>query len=334
MTPISPSARLRPVVSACALAAAIVAAPWAFAQTAAKPGKESAQIAAKTLTVQHAKGTATVPFAPKRVVVYDLASLDTMQALNLPVTGLAKANFPAYMKAYSDAKYTAAGTLFIPDYEALSQIQPDLIVVAGRSASKYEILSKIAPTLDLSVNNAHLLDDMQRNVNTLASLWGKQAQGEQLMQRVRSEVESTRALAAQQEPGLLVLAVSRNMSGQAPGSRFGLLYDVLGVKPAVAADPSKPRGIPLKMEDIAKINPPWLYVIDRNAGTGTATDREGKPVVPSQELFDNDMIRGTDAGKNRRVVFLDPQIWYLLGVAGPQAMLNNLAQLKEVWSRR
>ena len=109
---------------------------------------------------------------------------------------------------------------------------------------------------------------------------------------------------------------------------------MLGVKPAVAADPSKPRGIPLKMEDIAKINPPWLYVIDRNAGTGTATDREGKPVVPSQELFDNDMIRGTDAGKNRRVVFLDPQIWYLLGVAGPQAMLNNLAQLKEVWSRR
>ena len=334
MTHHTTTARLRCAATAGLFAAFVAAAPFASAQTAAAHSTTAATKPAATVTVQHAKGSAAVPFAPKRVVVYDLASLDTMQALNLTVTGLAKANFPAYMKGYADAKYQAAGSLFIPDFDALSQIQPDLIVVAGRSASKYEVLSKIAPTLDLSVRNGHLLDDMERNVTTLASLWGQQAQGQQLMQRVRAEVDATRALAAQQEAGLLVLAVNTNISGQVPGSRFGLLHDVLGVKPAVAADPSKPRGIPLKMDDIAKINPPWLYVIDRNAGTGTATDRDGKPVVPSKELFNNETIQATNAGKNGRVVFLDPQIWYLLGVAGPQAMLSNLAQLKEVWSRR
>ena len=334
MTHPTTTARLRLAANVGLFAAFVAAAPCASAQTAAARSTTAATKAAATITVQHAKGSATVPFAPKRVVVYDLASLDTMQALKLPVTGLAKANFPAYMKGYADAKYQAAGSLFIPDFDALSQIQPDLIVVAGRSASKYEVLSKIAPTLDLSVRNGHLLDDMERNVTTLASLWGQQAQGQQLMLRVRAEVDATRALAAQQEAGLLVLAVNTNISGQAPGSRFGLLHDVLGVQPAVAADPSKPRGIPLKMDDIAKINPPWLYVIDRNTGTGTATDRDGKPVVPSQALFNNDLIKATNAGKNGRVVFLDPQIWYLLGVAGPQAMLSNLAQLKEVWSRR
>lgn len=287
-----------------------------------------------TITVQHAKGAATVPYAPKHVVVYDLASLDTMQALKLPVAGLAKANFPAYMKGYADARYTVAGSLFEPDFDALSRLQPDLIVIAGRSAGKFDILSKIAPTIDLTVNNQHLLDDMQRNVNTLASLWGKQAEGQQLMQRVRAEVDSTRAIAQQKDAGLLVLAVSRNMNGQTPGSRFGLLYDVLGVKPALPADPAKPRGVPLKMDDIAKINPSWLYVIDRNAGTGSTTDRDGNPVVASQELFDNDTIRNTEAGKKGQVVFLDPRIWYLLGVAGPQAMLHNAAQLKEVWGRR
>lgn len=167
------TARLRWAATAGLFAAVVAAAPFASAQTAAAHSKTAAAKAAATITVQHAKGSATVPFAPKRVVVYNLASLDAMQALKLPVTGLAKANFPAYMKGYADAKYQAAGSLFIPDFDALSQIQPDLIVVAGRSASKYEVLSKIAPTLDLSMRNGHLLDDMERNVTTLSSLWGQ-----------------------------------------------------------------------------------------------------------------------------------------------------------------
>lgn len=324
----------QPFTSACwrasaaaALATSLFTAPAAFAQT---PTTQ----APATLTVQHAKGSATVPLAPKRVVVYDLASLDTMLAMNLPVAALAKANFPSYMQAYADARYLPAGTLFEPDFDALSQIRPDLIVVAGRSAGKYDILSKIAPTLDLSVNNQQLLADMQRNVTTLASLWGKQAQGEQLMQRVRAEVESTRALAQQQAPGLLVLAISTTINAQPPGARFGLLHDVLGVKPALPADASKPRGVPMKMEDISQLNPAWVYVIDRNAGTGSTTGRDGKPVVASTELFNNDAIRNSAAGQQGRLVFLDPQVWYLLGVAGPQAMLQTTAQLKAAWQAK
>ncbi|WP_423935159.1 siderophore ABC transporter substrate-binding protein [Comamonas sp. 23] len=324
----------QPLTTACwrasagaALATSLFAAPAAFAQAPAPK-------APATITVQHAKGSTVVPLAPKRVVVYDLASLDTMQALNLPVTALAKANFPSYMQAYADARYLPAGTLFEPDFDALSHIRPDLIVVAGRSAGKYEILSKIAPTLDLSVNNQQLLADMQRNVTTLASLWGKEAQGEQLMQRVRAEVDSTRALAQQQAPGLLVLAISTMLNAQPPGARFGLLHDVLSVQPALPADASKPRGVPMKLEEIRQLNPAWLYVIDRNAGTGSTTGRDGKPVVASTELFNNDAIRNSAAGQQGRVVFLDPQVWYLLGVAGPQAMLHTTAQLKAVWSAR
>lgn len=57
-------------------------------------------------------------------------------------------------------------------------------------------------------------------MTALASLWGKQDEGAQLMQQVRSDVQATRAGAAKAAPGLLVLAVNRNMSGQTPGSRW------------------------------------------------------------------------------------------------------------------
>ena len=264
------------------------------------------------IQVEHARGVTELPLAPQRVVVYDLASLDTMQALKLPVAGVPKAHFPAYLAGYADARYQVAGSLFEPDYEALS---------------------RIAPTLDLSTSGQDLLGDMQRNVTALASLWGKQAQGAQLMQQVRSDVQATRAAAAKAAPGLLVLAVNRNMSGQTPGSRFGLLHDVLGVKPALPADPAQARGIALKMEDIARIDPEWLFVIDRNAGTGSTRDKDGKPVVPSRELFDNDTIKNTRAGRRQQVVFVDPQLWYLLGSSGPQAMRANAQQIRAALER-
>lgn len=305
------------------IAIALTAAAWGLAGPVNAAPAQPAQI-----TVQHAKGEATVPLKPQRVVVYDLAALDVMHSLQLPVAGVAKADYPDYLQSYAGAKYQAAGSLFIPDYEALSRIQPDLIVVAGRSAAKYDVLSKIAPTLDLSVNGQQLLVDMERNVTTLASLYGKQAQGRQLMTKVRGEVDALKAVAAQAEPGLLVLAVNTNMSAQPPGARFGLLHDVLGIQPLLAADPSKPRGVPMKMDDIAKLNPAWIYVIDRNAATGTQTDKEGKPVIASKQLFDNAQIHGTQAGQKGRVVFLDPKGWYLLGSAGPTAMLRNVAQIK------
>lgn len=306
------------------LTIALTAAAWGLAG----PALAAAPAQPATINVQHAKGTATVPLKPQRVVVYDLAALDVMQALQLPVAGVAKAQYPDYLAAYAEAKYQDAGTLFIPDYESLSRIQPDLIVVAGRSAAKYDVLAKIAPTLDLSVDGKQLLADMERNVATLSSLWGQQAQGQQLMAQVRGEVDSLQAIAAQAEPGLLVLAVNQNLSAQPPGARFGLLHDVLGVQPLLAADPSKPRGVPMKMADIARLNPAWIYVIDRNAATGTQTDKDGKPVAPSKQLFDNAQIQGTQAGQNGRVVFLDPKGWYLLGSTGPTAMLRNVAQIK------
>lgn len=305
------------------IAIALTAAAWGIASPALATGVGKPQI-----TVQHARGTTSVPHKPRRVVVYDLAALDAMHALQLPVAGVPKADYPDYLKAYADARYPVAGTMFIPDYEALSRIRPDLILVAGRSASKYDALSKIAPTLDLSVKGTQLLDDMERNVTTLAQLYDRQAQGQELMAQVHAEVDSLKAVASLAEPGLLVLAVNTHMSAQPPGARFGLLHDVLGVKPALAADPSKARGIPLKMDDIARLSPPWIYVIDRNAGTGTQVDKDGKPVVPSKQLFDNAQIQGTQAGQKGRVVFLDPKGWYLLGSAGPTAMRQNAAQIK------
>lgn len=285
---------------------------------------------AQPLTLQHAQGTLQLAAKPQRVVVYDLATLDTMQTLGLPVAGVPKAQFPQYMAGYADAKYSVAGSLFEPDYDALSRIQPDLIIVGGRSAAKFDLLNKIAPTADFSVKSGQMLQDIERNVTQVAQLYGKQAQGQALVAQMRQEVSELRAVAGQAAPGLLLMAVNERIMPNAPGSRFGFLFDVFGVKSAITSKDIPPRGTAYTFGDVAKLNPEWIYVIDRNTGTGSAAG--GGAIIPSQKVFDNDQIKSTPAGQKGQVVFLDPKGWYLMGSTGPTALLGNVAQLKQAYS--
>lgn len=270
------------------------------------------------------------PAAPQRVVVYDLATLDTLQALGIPVVGVPKAQFPAYMAGYGDARYTVAGSLFQPDYEALSKIQPDLIIVGGRSAAKAEVLGKVAPTLDFSVKGATMLQDMARNITQVAALYGKQAQGQALIAQIEREVAELRRLASQAAPGVLLMAVNEKIMPQAPGARFGFLFDVLGAQSAVTAKDVPARGGPaFTMDDLAKLNPEWIYVIDRNTAVGSAAG--GGDIIASQKVFDNAQVKATPASQKGQVVFLDPKGWYLMGSTGPTALLNNVAQLQQAY---
>lgn len=279
--------------------------------------------------VAQAEAVSTVA-APQRPVVYDLATLDTMQALGIPVAGVPKAQFPAYMAGYGDAKYTVAGTLFQPDYEALSNIQPDLIIVGGRSAAKQDVLSKIAPTLDFSVKPATMLQDIERNITQIADMYGKQEQGKALVARIKSEVAELNQLAAKAQPGVLLMAINERIMPQAPGARFGFLFDVLGAKSQLTAKDIPARGGPaFTFDDLAKLQPEWIYVIDRNTGVGAAAG--GGEIIPSTKVFDNDKVKSTPAGQKGQIVFLDPKGWYLMGSTGPTALLNNVQQLKQAY---
>lgn len=281
-------------------------------------------------THSHGQSSVQNATAPQRVVVYDLATLDTMQTLGIPVAGVPKAQFPEYLAGYGNAQYTVAGSLFEPDYDALSQIKPDLIIVGGRSAAKAEVLGKVAPTLDFSVKPATMLQDIERNITKVAGLYGKQAQGQALVAQIKAEVAELNQLASQAKPGVLLMAINERIMPQAPGARFGFLFDVLGAKSALTAQDVPARGGPAyTFADLAKLQPEWIYVIDRNTGVGSAAG--GGAIIPSRQVFDNAQVKATPASQKGQVVFLDPKGWYLMGSTGPTALLNNVAQLKQAY---
>jgi len=275
---------------------------------------------AQDIKVQHAKGETSVPLKPKKVLAFDLASLDTLNALGIEVSGVPTARFPEYLAQYGSDKYEKIGTLFEPNYEAVNAAEPDLIIVGGRSSAKYEALAKIAPTIDLTVDPKDYVGSVQRNVQLLAKIFDKQGEADSRLATLEQSMAALRQKASQAGKGLLVLTTGGKMSAYGPGSRFGLLHTDFGIVPAVADLATTNHGQAVNAEFILKTNPDWLFVIDRDVATGRGN--------AAKAVLDNDLVAQTTAWKNKQVVYLDPVNWYLVGggLTALQASVNQIAQ--------
>ncbi|MGE8671981.1 MAG: siderophore ABC transporter substrate-binding protein [Achromobacter kerstersii] len=271
-----------------------------------------------TVPVKHARGETAVPANPTKTVVMDLAVLDTMHALGVEATGVpAVAKWPPHLAQYADERYLKVGSMFEPNYEVIHAAQPQVIFVAGRSAPKYDELSKLAPTVDLTVDAKDLVGSVTRNTETLAALYGKEAEAKQKLAALQASIKTLHDKAGSAGTALIVLTTGGKMSAYGPGSRFGVIHDAFGVKPAAPGLNVSNHGQAISFEFIAQTDPDWLFVIDRDAAIG----REG---VSAQRMLDNDLVRPTKAWKNKRVVYLNGFNWYLLGSAGLTAMQQNV----------
>ena len=87
-------------------------------------------------------------------------------------------------------------------------------------------------------------------------------------------------------------------------SRYGFIFNDLGVKPASASMDTGLHGQPISSEFIQQSNPDILYVVDRTAVM------ERRPALDAHSLG-NPLLRQTKAWKNGRVVFANAEAWYV-----------------------
>ena len=165
-----------------------------------------------------------------------------------------------------------------------------------------------------------LVGSVTRNAETLAAIYGKQPQAKEKLDALRASISALHGKAATAGTALIVLTTGGKMSAYGPGSRFGVIHDAFGVKPAVEGLNVSNHGQAISFEFIAQTDPDWLFVIDRDAAIG----REG---VSAQRMLDNDLVRPTKAWKNKRVVYLNGFNWYLLGSAGLTSMQQNVDEI-------
>ncbi|WP_068297905.1 siderophore ABC transporter substrate-binding protein [Pararhodobacter sp. CCB-MM2] len=268
-------------------------------------------------TVTHAQGETEIDGVPETVLVYDMATLDNLDALGVPVAGAPGATLPDYLSQYA----APIGTLFEPDFEAVNAAEPDLILVGGRSAPQYGALSGMAPTLDLTIGTEGYIDNVVANLHLLGGIFGREAEAETLGAELQANVAALKDEAADAGRVLVILTTGGRMSAHGPGSRFAVVYDDYGFAPAAEGLDTGTHGQAISFEFIRETNPDWLFVVDRDAAIG----REGQSAA---EYLDNPLVQGTTAWEQGQVVYLDSQAWYLIG-GGVQALQSSVAQLRE-----
>ncbi|RZS35313.1 iron complex transport system substrate-binding protein [Corticibacter populi] len=284
--------------------------------------------AAATKVIEHAKGRAEVPLHPQRVVVFDLATLDTLSALGVDaIKGVPAFKMPEHLKQYESADFTKVGSLFEPDYEAIRALRPDVIFIGRRSEARYADLEKLAPTVDMAIDEDHPVQSIFANVRMLGELFGKQQRAEELVAETEASIAELKKVTPDAGKALLLLVSGGRINSYGPGSRMGMVFDVFGVQPAQAAGSHERHGQSVSFEYILQANPDWLLVLDRDSAIG----REGEA---ARQLLDNALVNATNAAKKRQIVYLNAMNWYVLDGAGITALQQNVQQLYQVFSRK
>ncbi len=261
-----------------------------------------------------------MPANPQRVVAFDVAALDMLDAIGLEqIVGVAGNTFPQHLAKYGEARYPKLGTLFEPNYEAVNAARPDLIIVGGRSAAKYADLARIAPTIGLHAGDEHYLDRVVANTEMLAAIFAREEQARAVVARLRRSADALKQVTPIRGRGLIVLTTGTRMSAYGPGSRFGIIHGDLGVPAAAPGLNVSMHGQAIGSEFILQTNPDWLFVVDRDAAIG----RGGA----ARRMLDNPLVRQTSAWQKGQVVYLHPSNWYVAtgGIQSSQFMVDEIA---------
>jgi iron complex transport system substrate-binding protein len=272
-------------------------------------------------TIETARGPVDLE-RPERVVVFDIAALDTLDALGVVPVGVPdNLYFPHFDHVKDQAE--PVGTLFEPNFEAVAALDPDLIVIGGRSATQYDALSAIAPTIDMTIGGNSLVADARARLAAYGTLFGKDAAAAELTEGLDKAEADAKAAIAGKGSGMVLLTNGPKMSAFGPGSRFGWIHSDLGLPPAVATTYEGSHGEAVSFEFVQKANPDWLVVVDRAA----AVQQEGES---ARQTLDNPLVHETTAWKENHLVFLDPSSMYIAG-GGVRSITGLLGQITDAF---
>ncbi|GGY03593.1 siderophore ABC transporter substrate-binding protein [Paludibacterium paludis] len=277
---------------------------------AAAADHRSPDAASQRITVHHKLGVTEIGKPPRRVVALDMNEVDFLDQLGVPIAGMPKDFVPRYLAKYRDAgEVTDMGAIVQPNLERVHAAKPDLILMTSLQARHYRELSEIAPTIHFDVDyrdsRAQHIEIIKDHLMTLGRVFRKEALARQRIAELDAKVEEARRITrGRPEKALIVLHNNGAFSSFGVRSRYGFIFDALGVKPVSPTLETGLHGQPVSSEFIQQANPDIIYLVDRTAVM------EHRPAL-NAETLGNPLLRQTNAWKNGRVVFADPEAWYI-----------------------
>lgn len=275
---------------------------------------------AQDKVIAHPQGETTISGVPGKVLVQDWAVFDNLNALGVAVAGVPSSNAPSYLAQAIPADAIQLGSLFEPDFEGIAAAEADVYFVAARSAAAYDTAKDFVPTIDLSVDNAAIIDGVKGNIAKLGEVFDLQPKAAELNAALDAKVAEVKAAADGKGDALVLVTNAGALGVYGPDSRVSWLYNDVGIASALAdVKDGDHGGDTVSFEFLLEVNPDWVFVVDRDAGTGESAGA-------AAALLDNELFNQTTAAKEGHIVYLDPQAAYISmhGYTGVMLLLDQV----------
>ena len=296
------------------------------------------QVKAETITIQSLNGggemtEVEVPYDPQRIAILDMPALDIIDALGMGdrVVGSAKVSID-YLSDYNPDDSNGAvlnlGSIKTADLEKVAACEPDVIFIGGRLASVYSDLEKIAPVVYLSVDyEKGVMESTKANAKTIASIFGKEAEVDVMFTDFQPRMDALHAVLDGRNV-LLGMYNSNALALMNTQSQLNIIAKELGANnlgETVGETEKASHGEEASWETIIKLNPEYLFILDRSTATNTAD--EG--VMGVKEVIENDLVKELDVYKDGKIVYFieHADVWYT-STGGVQALDVMLADLE------
>ena len=291
--------------------------------TAALAEDAPATVTITSLNAEREPFELEVPYDPQRIAILDMPSLDILDRLGLGdrVVGSATTTLE-YLQAYVPGDTIAnLGTIKEADLEAVMACEPDVIFIGGRLSASYDALSEIAPVVFLSTDTQiGVVESVRNNATTIASMFGLEAQVDELMAGFDARIEALAAF-AEGKNAIVGLCTSGSFNILGSDGRCSIISVEIGFDNLGDGDVTATHGNESSFELVVELDPDYMFVLDRDAAIGT----DGAQLA--KEIVENELVMDTDVYKDGHIVYLEnPTVWYTAegGITALDIMLNDL----------
>ena len=291
--------------------------------TAALAEDAPATVTITSLNAEREPFELEVPYDPQRIAILDMPSLDILDRLGLGdrVVGSATTTLE-YLQAYVPGDTIAnLGTIKEADLEAVMACEPDVIFIGGRLSASYDALSEIAPVVFLSTDTEiGVVESVRNNATTIASMFGLEAQVDELMAGFDARIEALAAF-AEGKNAIVGLCTSGSFNILGSDGRCSIISVEVGFDNLGDGDVTATHGNESSFELVVELDPDYMFVLDRDAAIGT----DGAQLA--KEIVENELVMDTNVYKDGHIVYLaNPTVWYTAegGITALDIMLGDL----------
>lgn len=285
-------------------------------------GAASQSSAERTFT--HKLGQTKLPVNPRKVV--DLSySADFLVALGVvPIASPSDSDGKSFYPYLASrlAGTTPIASALNPNLEQLLMLQPDLIIAReGAHDQHYEALSKIAPTVMVSVINTDKAYTWKEHLHVFANIFNQQASAKETIVKYEARTAQLKSKLANKvgDRTILMPRVNPKDTIQIFGTKGhglgDLFHQELGLKAAVGVPDA--HSVQLSEEKFYELDPDYMFIM--------ASNKDAKDRL--EQLKEKPLWKNMKAIKNNHIYDASNWIPMSWGPVGLNAIMDELEKI-------